>query len=161
MTRLVVFTVFAVLCAWVLTFSDFKSITPKNNYNFEEAKTAYEKKQAEIELALNPPVVEKVEVVSKKHPGEIELATEELKLGYEIYHKAGKCVTCHGKYGQGKASQKAPVVASQHAWYLEKQLNEMKAGLRVNVKMNPYLKKLEAEDFKNVAIYMAALPQPE
>ncbi len=89
----------------------------------------------------------------------IELTTEELQNGYHVYTKKGQCVSCHGKGGEGKVSQESPKLAAQHDWYLEKQLIDMKSGVRSNPKMNIYLKKLTEQDMSDVAHYLSLLPR--
>ena len=85
----------------------------------------------------------------------VVLDTPQLTHGSELY-KA--CVVCHGKRGDGKKSQNAPKIGGQMQWYIEKQLTDMKSGARVNKVMMPYLKKLEGNDFKDLAAYISKLP---
>ena len=54
----------------------------------------------------------------------------------------------------GKKSQNAPKLAGQFDWYILSQLEAMKAGKRVNKVMQPYIKKLSSEDFKDLAAYI-------
>lgn len=85
----------------------------------------------------------------------VVLDTPQLVNGNKLF---AKCVVCHGKEGQGKKGQKAPAIGGQHAWYLEASLIAMKSGKRVNKVMNPYIKKLEQQDFKDLAAYISKLP---
>ena len=67
-------------------------------------------------------------------------------------------MACHGKGGEGKASQKAPHIGGQYEWYIEKQLTDMKSGARQNPAMAPVLKGLSAQDMKDVGAYVEKLP---
>jgi cytochrome c553 len=157
MARLIIFIGFLSVVALALTFSKFKKLEPsQKNFDFQETKNAYEKKQKAIELALNPPEMkkEKKEAVEIK----VELTTPELQNGHAVYTKKGQCITCHGKHGEGKKSQKAPRLAGQYRWYTETQLTNMKAGRRINEKMNPYLKRIDEQDIKDVALYLSKFP---
>jgi len=40
------------------------------------------------------------------------------------------CATCHGPDARGSKLQKAPDLAMQHAWYLERQLRNFREGRR-------------------------------
>ena len=40
------------------------------------------------------------------------------------------CIACHGDKGQGNEPLKAPALAGQHAWYLNKQLTDFFEGAR-------------------------------
>jgi cytochrome c553 len=133
---------------------------PNNRFDMKKAKKAYSDKVAEHEkLAkmhheiLNPKKTEESEVKEVKF--ELALDTPELKRGYDLY---AKCVVCHGRLGEGKKSQNAPKIGGQMAWYLEQQLVNMKAGIRVNKKMDPYIRKLDEQDFKDLALYLSKLP---
>ena len=73
--------------------------------------------------------------------------------GIKLYKK--KCVTCHGKQGEGKKSQKAPRLAGQHDWYLYEQLIAIQSGKRKNQKMMPFVKGLSDQDLKDLATYIS------
>lgn len=161
MARLVIFVIFCAVLGWVLSFSSFKKITP-NNSKFDMAKAQKEHQEHIKLLAMmnkkeDEHSKEEEQGTEKKKVVELALTTEKLKRGYSVYFKLGKCSTCHGKYGEGKKSQKAPRLAGQHEWYLSKQLTQMKSGIRVNAKMNPYLKKLSKQDFEDVSHYLSKL----
>ena len=47
--------------------------------------------------------------------------------GKELY---AVCATCHGRAAEGQQVQKAPRLAHQHAWYLERQLGNFRGGVR-------------------------------
>ena len=40
------------------------------------------------------------------------------------------CQTCHGENGAGNEDLGAPRIAGQHGWYLQRQLQNFKAGVR-------------------------------
>ncbi|MGD9597012.1 MAG: cytochrome c [Steroidobacteraceae bacterium] len=40
------------------------------------------------------------------------------------------CVVCHGADGEGNAAMQAPMLAGQEAWYLKRQLENFRRGLR-------------------------------
>ncbi|MBT3980753.1 MAG: c-type cytochrome [Bacteriovoracaceae bacterium] len=69
-----------------------------------------------------------------------------------------KCIACHGKAGEGKKSQKAPNIAGQYDWYIVKAITDMKAGKRKNLKMLPFIKKLNEQQIKDLAAYVSSLP---
>jgi len=50
------------------------------------------------------------------------------KLGQERY--MGLCITCHGPDGMGNQAMSAPVIAGQADWYLYRQLQKFKSGVR-------------------------------
>jgi cytochrome c553 len=119
----------------------------------------------------DPSRKERVEAIAKlEHeqahptPGEAKVETvnldaPELAAGKEVYINKGQCITCHGDKGQGLQAQLAPKLAGQWDWYLLTQLKKMKAGERVNEKMNPYLKNLTEADFQEVIKYITAFPK--
>ncbi len=83
------------------------------------------------------------------------LNAQDLKKGEELYKQ---CIACHGVKGEGNPAQKAPKLAGQHDWYIEKQLNDMKVGkIRQNAAMVPFLNKLSPQDMKDLALYISKL----
>jgi cytochrome c553 len=157
MTRLTVFL--SVLAAFVLilVLNTYKSL-PVNNSQFDLHKT-------EAEYVAHNLLVKEVtapkehestaEVEAVEYAPVVDLSTPELVAGNKIYNQ---CLACHGKGGEGKASQKAPHIGGQYDWYIEKQLADMKSGARVNAPMAPIIKGLSPEDMKNVAAYVTLLP---
>ena len=160
MTRLVTFSVVLIALVIAISFDKYKDM-PVNNELFDVDKVeashkAHLKELEELEakrLAILHPV-KKVEEEVVEGPL-VVLDTPQLTHGSELY-KA--CVVCHGKRGDGKKSQNAPKIGGQMQWYIEKQLTDMKSGARVNKVMMPYLKKLEGNDFKDLAAYISKLP---
>ena len=163
MNRLVMFSIFIVGLAIVLSLKSYDSLPIDNSqFDFQKAKEAhisFQKEMKELEQMRmsrhNPePEGEEEEVVEDKPL--VVLDSPQLERGHDLYQK---CLVCHGKRGEGKASQNAPKVGGQHAWYVEKQLVDMKAGRRVNKKMEPYLKPLNTQDMKDLAVYISKLPK--
>lgn len=75
--------------------------------------------------------------------------------GAELYKQ---CIACHGAKGEGNAAQKAPKLSGQYAWYVEKQIQDIKEGkIRKNEVMIPFVSKLSAQDMKDLAAYISQL----
>lgn len=78
------------------------------------------------------------------------------------------CVACHGAKGEGNQALNAPAIASQEAWYVARQLQNFKAGIRgthakdmYGMQMRPMAMTLPDEDaIKKVAEHVASLPAP-
>lgn len=69
--------------------------------------------------------------------------------------KSAVCAACHGV--DGNSSNAAwPSLAGQHASYIVKQLEDFKAGRRVNASMTGMAAILSDEDMKNIAAYYAS-----
>ena len=157
MTRLIVFlTVIAGFILALVLFS-YKSL-PVSNAKFDIHKTevAYETRTELIhELTAPKEKVEAVEVIVQEYAPVVDLNTPQLVSGHKLFNQ---CISCHGKGGEGKASQKAPFIGGQYDWYIEKQLTDMKAGTRSNPVMNPILKGLSPSDIKDLAAYVSHLP---
>lgn len=157
MTRLIVFlSVITALVLGLALFS-YKSLPVSNEkFNLTATAESYEKQSHLVETLLAPKekVVE-VEVEVKEYAPVVELSTPQLVAGHKLYTQ---CISCHGKGGEGKTSQKAPFIGGQFDWYIEKQLTDMKAGTRVNLVMNPILKGLNPQDIKDLAAYVSLLP---
>jgi len=59
---------------------------------------------------------------------EPELTVEgDIEAGRKAYVT---CVPCHGEYGEGAKALDAPRLSNQHDWYLVRQLDNFKAGIR-------------------------------
>lgn len=157
MTRLTVFLSVLTGFILVLVLNSYKSL-PINNQKFDLKKT-------EAEFLAHQNLVKEVtapkehtsaeEVVAVEYAPVVDLSTPELVAGNKLY---GQCISCHGKGGEGKASQKAPHIGGQYDWYIEKQLTDMKSGARVNAAMAVIVKGLSPEDMKAVAAYVSLLP---
>jgi cytochrome c oxidase subunit 2 len=79
------------------------------------------------------------------------------------------CAACHGAQGEGNSMLNAPRIAGQGAWYIARQLDHFKHGLRganaedaFGMQMAPMAATL-ADDtaIRNVAAYIASLPATE
>jgi len=78
------------------------------------------------------------------------------------------CKTCHGQFGEGNRALNAPAIAGLQGWYLERQLNNYKSGVRgadakdvYGSQMRPMSMTL-ADDWavKNVVAHINSLPTP-
>jgi cytochrome c553 len=140
----------------ILTLSYFKDL-PVTNNKFDFQKSAEEHK-AHVELITKVTAPVEVETAKEEVAAtapKVDLNTPQLVSGEKIY---SKCLACHGQGGEGKVSQKAAHIGGQYDWYIEKQLTDMKSGVRVNEAMNPTLKGLSVQDIKDVAAYVTKLP---
>jgi cytochrome c oxidase subunit 2 len=79
------------------------------------------------------------------------------------------CSSCHGANGEGNAALNAPQIAGQQEWYVARQLNNYKAGIRgthpedvYGAQMRPMSMTLANEQAVNdVSAYIASLkPKP-
>lgn len=157
MARLVIFLSFLTGLALImnLNHTDIKPVPKPERFYFDKAKEAHIEHVKKMDELLNPKPVEKtVEVVKDEGPL-VELISDELKRGHDLY---AKCILCHGKRGEGKKSQKAPAVGGQFDWYLNQQITNMRDGVRINKVMNPYVRKLSDQDISDLSAYMAKLP---
>ena len=156
MARVLMLMVLVTGIVSVLSLSKYKNI-PVNNekFNFETQQENYKKHVSLVHELNNPKKEEVKEVKEEKKEFVVVLDTPELERGHKLY---GKCIACHGKMGEGKKAQKAPRIGGQMAWYLESSLTAMKSKERVNKVMDPYIKKLNQDDFKALAAYISKLP---
>ena len=159
MAKLVWFLVTLASFALVLSLLNFRDI-PVDNDRFqvrEEKRIAQEEERRKLEEEEAGKRAEAAAKAEVKEPA-LVLDTPELQNGHEVYFKKGKCLTCHGRKGEGKSSQQAPKLAAQHDWYIYSSLVSFKSGERVNQKMRPFLRNLSDQDFKDVATYLSQLP---
>ena len=155
MVKLIWFLGTLVALVLVLTLVNYQNL-PISNEKFQERerkRIALEKQREEQRRLETQKLVE-----AKVEKPVLALDTPELKNGHEVYFKRGKCITCHGKKGEGKTSQQAPKLAGQHNWYIYSSLVKFKTQERINKKMRPFLRSLSDQDFKDVATYLAKLP---
>lgn len=157
MTRLMVFLSVLTGLILILVLFTFKSLPVSNEkFDLKKTETAYVAHQELVKEVTTPKEEEAAgEVAEVEYAPVVDLNTPQLVAGNKLF---GQCVACHGKGGEGKASQKAPHIGGQYDWYIEKQLTDMKSGARVNVAMNPILKGLSPQDMKDVAAYVTKLP---
>ncbi len=156
MTRLTVFLSVILGFVLILSLHYFRNL-PVNNqkFDFEKQKAAFHSHEELVAELTHPKVHEETEEEVKAIEVKIDLNSRELINGSKIY---SKCVSCHGKNGEGKASQKAPHIGGQFDWYVVKQVNDMKSGARINDVMMPTIKGLTEQDIKDVALYVSKLP---
>lgn len=157
MTRLIVFL--SVLTGFVLALIMFSyNNLPVNNSKFDmqKAELAHQN-QVELIHSLSAPKenASEEEAVFAEYAPVVDLNTPQLVAGHKLYNQ---CISCHGKGGEGKSSQKAPFIGGQFDWYIEKQLSDMKEGSRINVAMQPIVKGLSPQDIKDVSAYVSMLP---
>jgi cytochrome c oxidase subunit 2 len=77
----------------------------------------------------------------------------------------GTCTACHGAQGQGNEALNAPKLAGQQAWYLARQLNNFKSGVRgsqpgetIAMQMVPMAQMLDDKALRDVVAYISTLP---
>jgi cytochrome c oxidase subunit 2 len=86
----------------------------------------------------------------------------DVEHGKQLY---AVCTACHGEDGLGKEELNAPALKGQHDWYLVRQLNNFRAGLRgahaddsYGAQMVPIMQSLPAEqDVMDVVAYINTL----
>lgn len=71
-------------------------------------------------------------------------------------HLSGYCKACHGMQGEPVADE-WPVLAGQHAPYLQKQLSAYRSGARVSSLMQAAIAHLGEEQFEALAAYYSQL----
>ena len=69
---------------------------------------------------------------------------------------SGYCKACHGMQGEPVANE-WPILAGQHAQYLQQQLAAYKSGARVNSHMQAAIAQLGEEQFRALAAYYSQL----
>jgi cytochrome c oxidase subunit II len=103
------------------------------------------------------------------HPSYAEiLQTQAPDLAAGQTHYA-VCSACHGASGEGNVALNAPKIAGQETWYLERQLNNFKHGLRgsgnddmFGAQMAPMASTLADDSaVRNVSAYIASLPDSD
>jgi cytochrome c553 len=70
---------------------------------------------------------------------------------------AQRCAICHGP--QGVSDANSPNLAGQFAAVTYKELNDFKAGARVNVVMSPFASNMSNQDMLDIAAYYSYLPR--
>jgi len=92
---------------------------------------------------------------AKTVQGDIEAGKKAFKL----------CVACHGEKGEGSKSLNAPRLSQQHDWYIVRQLQNFKAGIRgahakdiYGAQMRPMAQLLATDEQVNdVAAYLSSI----
>jgi cytochrome c oxidase subunit 2 len=75
------------------------------------------------------------------------------------------CTACHGLNGEGNAALNSPKLAGQHDWYIVRQLNNYKQGVRgadpknvFDTQMKPFAAMITSDEVaNNVAAYINSL----
>lgn len=80
------------------------------------------------------------------------------KQGKALYEK--DCKSCHGAGGEGDEAKFIPMLIGQHFKYMQRQLDEMRAGKRKNADkdMLKVIKPYTDADIEAVSDYMSRLP---
>ncbi|MEZ5559307.1 MAG: c-type cytochrome [Pseudomonadales bacterium] len=75
------------------------------------------------------------------------------------------CAACHGPQGEGNVALGAPRLAGQQPWYLKRQLDAFKAGIRgtapgdtYGMQMRPMAMTLDEAGIDNVIAYIGTFP---
>jgi len=81
-----------------------------------------------------------------------------VKRGKELYDK--DCKSCHGAGGEGDEAKFIPMLVGQHFKYMQRQLEEMRAGKRKNADkdMLNVIRAYNDADIEAVSDYMSRLP---
>ena len=88
-------------------------------------------------------------------------AAPNLQAGQQSY---AACAACHGQNGEGNQALNAPKIAGLQPWYLERQLNYFKSGVRggegdtIGASMAPMALMLDDNGVRNVSAYIASFP---
>ena len=96
---------------------------------------------------------------------------ESAQRGEKIYQKQANCISCHGDYGQGNDSMKAPKLNILPAAYIELELKKFakkQRGLSADKDPHGYLMvktlkdyALSEKDFKDLATFISTLRKPK
>ncbi len=86
----------------------------------------------------------------------------DIELGRQAYET---CIPCHGEFGQGAQALDSPRLSNQHDWYIVRQINNFKAGIRgshqndvYGAQMRIMAQMLESDErVRAVAAYIASL----
>lgn len=76
-----------------------------------------------------------------------------------VEEKAAPCVACHGEKGVSPTAA-FPIIAGQHASYLEKAMKDYRDGARKNAVMAGQAANLSDQDIKALAAYYARQKGP-
>ncbi len=86
---------------------------------------------------------------------------KQLKHGDEIYRL--HCLVCHGRFAEGDAEKKIPLLAGQHFLYLKQQFEAIRTGKRGNgdPEMIRRTRDISMESTEAVLDYISRLPPPK
>ena len=101
-------------------------------------------------------------IVTLKGPTKHSGVVGDVESGKSSY---AVCVSCHGANGEGNKALNAPKIAGLQDWYVERQLNNFKIGIRgvhnkdlYGQQMRPMSMTLANDDaVRNVSVYLASL----
>ena len=91
-----------------------------------------------------------IAIVSSAHAADVAAGKE----------KAEMCIACHGEGGVSQM-ENTPSLAGQPDQFIQWQLVFFRAGIRKNEQMQPVVKQLNNEDFRNLGAYFASLTPPK
>ena len=157
MNKLVVLILVLVSFVGILFLDGFKRLKPDNTpITLETLKKEHKEKEELLAKILESNAPKSEEELVKEVPAfKVELTTDALKKGHELF---SKCIVCHGSLGEGKKSQNAPKIGGQYEWYIVAQLKKIKSKERKNPVMDPYIGKLTDQDFSDLGEYISKLP---
>lgn len=162
MARWVVFTIGIICLFAIVNLRNMKKLEVNNDRFDMKVAEENHKKEVALQEELHLLEMKRKGLIKEPEQEEVEeekymvvLDTPQLERGHKLY---AKCISCHGRLGEGKKSQKAPAIGGQHAWYIVSSMKKMKSGERVNVVMNPFLKPLDEQDMEDIGAYLAAIP---
>ncbi len=101
-------------------------------------------------------------ISSLELPEPAQTVEGDVDLGKQAYET---CIPCHGEFGQGAMALDAPRLSNQHDWYIVRQLENFKAGIRgghqndvYGAQMRIMSQMLESDErVRAVAAYIATL----
>jgi cytochrome c553 len=70
--------------------------------------------------------------------------------------KSQACQACHGKDGKMAVTPDTPIIAGQHAGYLEFALKQYRSGERQNAQMSSFAANLSDQDIADLAAWYAS-----
>jgi len=85
--------------------------------------------------------------------GNVAIAAGNASRGLE---KSQSCQSCHGKDGNLAVDANTPIIAGQHAGYLEYALKQYRSGARQNALMNGFAGGLSDQDIADLAAWYAS-----
>jgi len=104
-----------------------------------------------------------VAALPRRPPEEAPVITGDAEHGRSLY---ATCAACHGDRGEGNSSLNAPRLAGQSDWYLARQLEEFRSGVRGSANGDLYGAQMRASaalltngnDIVDVVAYIRSLP---
>jgi len=85
--------------------------------------------------------------------GQYAVASGNASRGLE---KSQACQACHGQDGNMAVDANTPIIAGQHAAYLEFALRQYRSGERQNALMNGFAESLSDQDIADLAAWYAS-----